>query len=270
MKKKYLVILFNILINNMKKYLKNKIYLYKEYLNRKIHSDSEMNFYEHEVKSVYKKQLKHEKIINNLKSNGFYIIDNFLDGKLVKKLKIEFDLMLKLKKNHFDVEKTKTIQIRNYDKSFYLKNKLYLIYFLFSNKNLKELLERLFGKKLILNSEIFFQRTLGTTVPLAGKFHFDKERSIKLWFYINDCGEDNGPLECIKGSHIDNKILRDNLKSMKSKTNDYNLVSNKSNIGTKLIAKSGSLVIFDSDLSHKATPVKSGHFREIIRGATFS
>lgn len=254
----------------MRKYLKNKFYLFREHLNRIIYSNSEMNFCEYEVKSLYKKQLNYEKIINNLDSDGFYIIDNFLDTNLVKKLKLEFDLMLELKKNHFDLEKTKTIQIRNYDKSFYLKNKLYLIYFLFSNENLKELLEMLFGEKVIFNSEIFFQRTLGTNTPLAGKFHFDKERSIKLWFYINDCSEDNGPLECIKGSHVDNKILRDNLKSMKAKNDDYNLVSIKSNIGTKLIAKSGSLIIFDSDLSHKATPVKPGYFREIIRGATFN
>ena len=116
----------------------------------------------------------------------------------------------------------------------------------------------------------FFQKTFETTEPLAGNFHYDKMRSIKIWLYINDCNIDNGPLECISGTHQDNKEIRENIKVTNLEKNvKYNFIDNQNKSGQKLTAKAGSLIIFDSDVSHKATPVLPGKTREIVRGATF-
>lgn len=254
----------------IKKFCKKQFLTLKLYLYLSLYTDKSFHDYEEKINLIFKKKFKKNIVKENLNLKGFYVIDSFLDNEMVNILKDEFDKILKIKSNNFDKNKTKTIQIRNYDKSFYLKNKLFLSYILFNNTYTKEVIENILEKKFDYNSEIFFQKTYHTQNPLAGDFHFDKKRSIKIWFNVNDCMENNGPLECIEGTHLYNKQLRMSLKNEKINGKEYNVLKSNNKTGVKLVSKAGSMIIFDSDVSHKATPVNFGQYREIIRGATFS
>lgn len=223
-----------------------------------------------ELENCLNEKINEDLFVSSLKDTGLFIVNDFLSNNLKKILKREYNKIIEIKNNSFDENLTKTIQVRNYDKTFYLQNKLFLNYLIFTNQRLKNLLQKITKKKFNFNSEIFFQKTFETTKLLAVNFHYDKMRSIKIWIYINDCNYDNGPLECITGTHQANKKIRENIKNeILEDNNKNNFLENQENQGLKLTAKAGSLIIFDSDVSHKATPVLQGKTREIVRGATF-
>jgi hypothetical protein len=250
-------------------FCKKYFFRFKSLIYLKLYADKNYDYYKKSISLISKSRFDENTIRKELDLNGYYVFDSLLNSELINILKNEFDEIIKIKSNIFDKNITKTVQIRNYDKSFYLKNKFLLTYILFTNPYIKKILKKVLNTKIDYNSEIFFQKTFETKCPLAGDFHFDKQRSIKIWFYVNDCEDQNGPLEIIKGTHHNNRILRINLGKKKLNKEKYNLLIDNVKNGVRLNAKAGSMIIFDSDVSHRASQVKFGKFREIIRGATF-
>ena len=113
----------------------------------------------------------------------------------------------------------------------------------------------------------FFQETNVTNDPLAGEIHFDKLHQLKVWIFVNDVDEFNGPIELYLKSHLVNKEKRKNCyKELKEVDNCYKGEDFET---VKIKGKAGSILIFDSDLYHRATKVVKNN-RKIIRGHSMS
>ena len=139
---------------------------------------------------------------------------------------------------------------------------------LFNNTKLFKIINLLFKKENKFNSQIFFQETKKTLNPIAKELHFDKLHQFKIWLFLNDIQVSNGPIEIFPKSHKENEIQR--LRSYNHIKDVVNLPKNNINyIGKKMIGAAGSLLIFNSDLYHRATNITEG-YRRIARGHSMS
>lgn len=207
-------------------------------------------------------------IVESINRDGYFIFNQLLNQDLVNKLNIEFDYILKNKNNSFEKSNSNTFQHRCFEKNSLYFDGLICMFSLFNNTKLSKIINLLFKKKNKFNSQIFFQETKKTLNPLAKELHFDKLHQFKIWLFLNDIENINGPIEIFPKSHIKNEHQR--LKSYNAIEDVNNLPKNNINyIGKKLVGNAGSLLIFNSDLYHRATSVTEG-FRRIVRGHSMS
>ena len=97
--------------------------------------------------------------------------------------------------------------------------------------------------------------------------HFDKLRALKFFLYLTDTTADNGAFSCIPRSHLaaQKRVCRHlgqgrALKDLKNR--DLPSFSGKD---VPVEGKAGSLIVFDSDVLHRAGDVKPGLIRRVIR-----
>jgi ectoine hydroxylase-related dioxygenase (phytanoyl-CoA dioxygenase family) len=103
-----------------------------------------------------------------------------------------------------------------------------------------------------------------------GFLHFDRNHALKFFIYLTDVdSEDDGPLYLQERSHKKGRKLR---TDSWSKEQTYADIKNRLHIDYRLrtkekpvLAKAGSLMIFDTDCFHKGGITKEGHERKIIR-----
>ena len=207
-------------------------------------------------------------IVESINTDGYFMFNQLLNQDLVNKLNIEFDFILKNKNNSFEKSNSNTFQHRCFEKNSLYFDGLICMFSLFSNTKLSKIINLLFKKENKFNSQIFFQETKKTLNPLAKELHFDKLHQFKIWLFLNDIEDANGPIEIFPKSHIQNKNQR--IKSYNSIKDVVNLPENNINYtGKKLVGNAGSLLIFNSDLYHRATSVTEGS-RRIVRGHSMS
>ena len=94
----------------------------------------------------------------------------------------------------------------------------------------------------------------------AQMFHQDKEftKFIKVFIYLNDVDENNGPHCYIEGSHIDELHSYGVSFSHRIPDNKINQYYKSERIKI-LTAQAGSITFGDTSCVHKGLPVKSGH-----------
>ena len=134
----------------------------------------------------------------------------------------------------------------------------------FQNEFFYEITKKFFEKKGIknfsFNNEAFFHKTTSTNMPLASEYHYDIRPCLKFWLYLNDIGIENGPMS------VEKKTSEKNEKLNLTKKNDSdNKVVVDLNNCEKLTGKKGSIIIHDSNASHKANNVFENYERNIIR-----
>ena len=203
-------------------------------------------------------------IIQNIKNEGFYLFDDFLEKNYVDQLNQEFEKVIKNKENSLNDKNANTIQVRYFDKLNLFDENLTNTLSVFNNDQFRKIIHKLYRTRFFYNNQIFFQQTNLTNKPAAGEVHFDILHQYKIWIFLNDVDESNGPIEIFPKSHIENKITRlKNYKDAKRFDNRANRIDKL--IGKKIKANSGSILIFDSDLFHRATSVKRGSRKMIKR-----
>lgn len=95
----------------------------------------------------------------------------------------------------------------------------------------------------------------------AQLWHFDMDspKWVKLFFYLEDCNEDNGPHCFIKGSHKNNGISYQLRKKGYSRLTDIEVESNyKKNEIIEFKCRGGDLLIENTRGLHKGKQLKSG------------
>jgi hypothetical protein len=117
-------------------------------------------------------------------------------------------------------------------------------------------------------SEIFLHETPETEIPRSGKLHWDRAQTLKFWVYLDELPEEAGPMLIEPESVERNKNIR-----LEAHKNGKELVGGVENVVEapikELIALSGgagSIMIHDTDASHRASKVMPSHVRRIIRG----
>ena len=206
-------------------------------------------------------------IINEINDKGFFLLESVLDESKLKMISSEFEFVIQNRENEFKDNNSNSIQVRYFNKYNLFDEKLLSTFAVFNDHYIKRIVSNLLNSNFVYNSQIFFQETNETNDPLAGEIHFDKLHQLKVWIFVNDVDEFNGPIELYLKSHLVNKEKRKNCyRELKEIDNCYKGEDFET---VKIKGKAGSILIFDSDLYHRATKVVKNN-RKIIRGHSMS
>jgi len=216
-----------------------------------------------------------EKINSMLSRFGIAQVDNYIVGHELNNLLVEFDnLQALVQQDEFEfphqVDEICCANIR-LEKKIVNTNNFPHSSALFFSEAFENLSKRYFKTSSVsFNEELFYckhnesdQRI--NSLPYI--FHFDKMHTLKYFLYLNDVGEENGPLEVVLRSHKQNCRLRKkylrNLQDLDNVVDPSICAEN-----TPLYALAGTLFVFDTDISHRAGHVMNGSYRKVIRGHT--
>ena len=96
--------------------------------------------------------------------------------------------------------------------------------------------------------------------------HTDETYFLKFFVYLTDVRDEHGPLNVVPGSHVKFKNMRHRwIESNKDYLKRDKVNYNYENKMKSLNGKKGSLIIFDTDILHKAGVLKPKKVRKVIR-----
>ena len=136
----------------------------------------------------------------------------------------------------------------------------------FKNQELIEFVKKYFETDEINISKIFVAESSnsGEEVDvLPYKMHFDKTRYLKFMFYMRDIGPGDGAITFAK-KEWNSKLQSELLKRDALKEENVVDINDESQI-EELQGSAGTLVIFDTNVSHKAGQVLTDNKRLVIR-----
>lgn len=227
----------------------------------------------------YKKNFHINEVISSLKSDGIIILDSYFDDTFIDKLKEEYDLILNKKDDPNDksiythVNKdfmfVKAILLNKSNKV----QKFKCLKDIFEDKNFYLLASQYFKKKFyyqkffLVNTKYCYDQNeylnkKNTYIP-----HSDELNFLKFFVYLQDTNEDNGCFFALPKSQVENKKNRKKWISDGNQRNHRDKeVYEKTDELLPVIAKKGSVIVFDTDVTHKAGKIKSEKLvRNIIR-----
>lgn len=245
------------------------------------------NLYKNINKSVQKITVPNDleiKILNELNSKGFFVIENFLNetqiNQILKELKV-FDYH----SINSDTQKIKFLRENYNKKNQQIKSNLYYSYMtdeiikkdseigkLLLNNFMERVSTLYFNSQSFLVGLVSFFTSNNTKDEPTGdqKFHFDYSHLsfLKFFLYLDDVNEKNGPHVCIEQSHEDNFDYPQNEKDFE-KNDHYKIFPNgekegyisdeyiaKKNYKKKFfLAPKGTLIIENTTNIHKGMSV---------------
>ena len=194
-------------------------------------------------------------------NNGFFVINNFLNDYLVAQIK---DIVVKLEEEEVKINKN-YIYSDKVHRVWNLINKNTIFQDVITNETLLKIMDKIFDRKthhqkFFLSS---FQSTCVQPGAIAQALHIDTPvpDPLPLWeikansiWLLDDFTELNGATEVIPGSH---KFGR---RPVNNNIEDHRGLQ-------KIIAPSGSLIIFSGYLWHRAGHNVSNHNRRALLGS---
>jgi len=213
-----------------------------------------------------------ENILKKLKNNGYYVIDNYFSNNDIEVLNNDFENFMKNNSYSFhlneDFIKCKTLDInfeKNFNKDYYFEklNKDKLIY-----QISKKYLKKNYKPSKFMACQTFGQ--INDNYSKNKKFafvpHSDETYFLKFFIYLTDVDITHGPLNVVPKSHsIFKKKRHDwilkNKNYLKRNKVDYSL----ENKMIPLVGKKGTMIIFDTDMLHKAGIIEKNKLRKVIR-----
>jgi ectoine hydroxylase-related dioxygenase (phytanoyl-CoA dioxygenase family) len=122
------------------------------------------------------------------------------------------------------------------------------------------------GKPPLLNKEVYAMREVPHTEHVAQDLHFDVKPSLKFLLYLTDTTQENGAFSCVPGSTSYSTFTRLNAKKISYKnrhaTRDHPF---SEDMVVPVEGAAGTLIVFTSELWHRAGKVQSGE-RRALRG----
>lgn len=227
----------------------------------KIYNDNEIKFnLNHNIlKSINKHIFT---IKNNLNTNGLYILNNAFNKKkcflILNQLnnKLFIDRTNNIIKNINLFENNKNIWwIHNYNDLLNIKEIQYII----TSEYLLKVAFDYFQCKPILHNILFWASYPGN-IDTTQQFHqdFDDIKFLKIFIYLNDVNDNNGPHVYVKKSlHNINKIK--DIDSKLSQRYDDEIINEKFNNDIiNIKGNTGTIIFEDTHGLHKGTNVKEG------------
>ncbi len=196
--------------------------------------------------------------------NGFIKLPK-LEDRYLDKIISEYDLIIaSYKKLKVDYQEQDGVCVRAIPLWALNSSEFKYSFNFFQNKFFFGIAKKFFEKKGInnfsFNNEAFFHRTTSTKKPLSGEYHYDIRPCLKFWLYLNDIEIKNGPMSVEKNSSKRNEKL-----SLTKNDNDDNLVKVDLDNCEELTGKKGTIIVHDTNSSHKANKVFENYERNIIR-----
>lgn len=198
-------------------------------------------------------------IVNQLRKNGYHIIQNFLNENDCKKIINEIDETIKIHSSKIWRDK------KNSDNRIFGAEKISKnILSYFKNDFIKKIGENYCGFKLknvmtMANKVIFSLENSGS----GDGWHKDAYcRQFKSMIYLNDVKDTNGPFQLVKNSNSFFNAIKTSINLNKTYPNtrftneDVEKISQSKNLQT-LTGKAGTLIFFDPSLIHRGAPLLS-------------
>jgi hypothetical protein len=129
----------------------------------------------------------------------------------------------------------------------------------------------------VFGDSYIFSRTIYAILDIVGsktrvqELHYDKMRHLKSFVYLTDVGAANGPFHCVPGSHLlAREAERENRRKRIVPSDDDARVVPPEMAACSLpvLGEAGTLILFDSDILHRAGVVTEGK-RLAIRSLSF-
>lgn len=226
------------------------------------------NMKEEEV-SVVDSMEDREILLKILKDKGVVRVSAFIEGDDLVKISSEFEKFTESEKIDFGsflpYEKGKGIRVNANDLPDSLIRK-----FFFDNRfiELCKLYWPNHNECYSINSGFIIRNVAGEKFT-AQSLHFDVQRTLKFFLYLKDTNEKNAAFQCVPGSHKEKvKKLRSRHKeNITYENRDLTRVPELVNKAISVNGKAGDLIIFDTDVLHRAGECSVGE-RWVIRAQT--
>ncbi|MFI5204852.1 MAG: phytanoyl-CoA dioxygenase family protein [Flavobacteriales bacterium] len=219
---------------------------------------------------VKNKSASESDIISGLSEHGVLVIEDYCSRENVEKLREEFELILSKTKSNWLEERPYSLgKAALLTRNSEMKKEVPLSYEFFSSPFMQNIVNTYFGKGYTANQKIFVVKDVVGSSHHANDLHFDVQRTLKFFLYLSDTDEKNGAFKCVPGSnHLAEKIRKENPELISYENREF---SRKLPYGTSdaisVNGKAGSLIIFDTNVSHQAGNVSVGE-RWVMRGQT--
>lgn len=121
-----------------------------------------------------------------------------------------------------------------------------------------------------LNRDVFMVEDVVGSRHCANDLHYDVLHTLKFFVYLNDVSVENGAFACVPGSHRETVLLRKqhgNAVTLDNRRITRELPVAKFAAPEPVEGNAGTLIVFDTDVWHRAGTVSSGH-RLVMRGHT--
>jgi ectoine hydroxylase-related dioxygenase (phytanoyl-CoA dioxygenase family) len=202
-----------------------------------------------------------------LRANGIIVVQEFYGSAQLAELNKEFDSLLNSSKNY--VEKLQysegsAVKFRTRElevNEFPALSKSYSAAFM------QRLTEEYFDARIRSNVTIFAVKDVVGSKHIANDLHFDVKRSLKFFIYLTNTTADNGAFYCVPGSFknaADIRLKYGNSISYDNTDLTRDLPFTDSD-AIPIEGKAGTLIVFDTDVFHKAGTVHHGE-RRVLRG----
>jgi ectoine hydroxylase-related dioxygenase (phytanoyl-CoA dioxygenase family) len=210
-----------------------------------------------------------DSIILELKEKGISIVEGFVTEDNLKQLISEFDRALTKTDNgihHLEYSNGEGAIIRKLEcdfKNFPITKQV------FYSDRLKKIADTYLNFENELNKDIFIVKDVVGSKHHANDLHFDVAHTFKFFIYLMDTDETNGAFCCVPGSHLRTAKLREELRDNISYENRHltrKLPYSEEEV-ISVNGKAGTLIIFDTDVFHRAGIVSEGE-RKVMRGHT--
>lgn len=214
------------------------------------------------------KNLNDSELFLKLKNWGIVVLPNFYSETELIPLRKEFDSLLDeedkaiVKKMDYSLGKGVIAYKKSLNK---IKHSATLN--IFANPEMDKLTKKYLGQEVDYNSEIFVVKDVVGSKHHANDLHFDVLSTFKYFIYLTDTTVENGAFTCVPGSHRRTAEIRKKLGSKISFENrelSRDLPYTEEEV-IPIEGKAGTLIIFDTDVFHKAGFVSKGE-RCVMRG----
>jgi len=210
-------------------------------------------------------------IADHVRADGIVVLDGFFSGEKLDHLNREF------RKLYLGTDKP---GVRTHSKASHMHaldidpGKLDQSAFpslatLADDPVLKSAAGLFFGKPIIYPHKLFATWLRGTEQPVAqlpNVAHTDRLQMFKYMIYLHDVSEDVGAMSVAPGRHKDLAERRQAwIKSGKSYEERPNILGDTAEELRPVEASAGSVLVFDTDMPHKAGHVHLGKERRTLR-----
>ena len=223
------------------------------------------------MKELICKSREIPEILKKLDDFGIAVINDFASPKTIKNLTNEFNKCSNGEEHEFRSAEYSEGQL------FIIKNdehskKIFPSTIDFFNSDIFEKISKSYYKEdnILLNHEIYFCKDVEASDHKSQILHYDLVPTLKFFIYLNDINKENGATHLVPSSHKITRAKelsnRKNFISPEWETSRVNTKENKSK-EVAMEGKAGTLVIFHTDVAHRASSVNKGE-RLLMRGHT--
>ena len=219
--------------------------------------------------------MENSEILEKIKKDGYCVVPKFTEEE-VKTIRDELTEIYKLIPDFAAFYSKKTIEENAYAYGKHLRfgtlNEIPKFRDIFLSKGLSTVTKGYLGDNCIENLQIFSTHEYkmleeGKEKPRNSFWHFDPYYSLKYFIYLQDTTIENGCLQIIPDTIKNSKEVRNKLPFDEICKTGYEVEDLISDVGDpiNLEAKSGDMVVFDTDLFHVGSNLqKEGLERMVI------